>query len=58
MDQALALQQFGGDLTFLKQMCLKFISSGELGPMEPQPHMVGPHLLGPSSAYSIWHTAS
>ena len=28
MDQALALRQFGGDLTFLKQMCLKFISSG------------------------------
>ena len=27
MDQALALQQFGGDLTFL-QMCPKFVSSG------------------------------
>ena len=27
IDQALALQQFGGDLTFLRQMCLKFIST-------------------------------
>jgi len=29
IDEALALQQFGGDSTFLRQMSLKFISSGK-----------------------------
>ena len=28
VDQALALQQFGGDAGFFKQMCAKFILSG------------------------------